>query len=381
MNNTGKRILGLFLALSLTAAVFAGCSSPADSSSAGASSQASSDASGVDEVGSSTDYAVGLEKTGYFQGITAGDYVTLPENYMDLELPEEQKKVSEEDVQSRIDSLMSAYGTTSQVTDRAVEDGDTVNIDYVGSVDGVEFAGGNTGGNGTDVTIGVTNYIDDFLDQLVGHKPGETFDVNVTFPDPYSSNTDLSGKDAVFVTTINYITENTSPELDDAFVKENMEDVMGWTTAQEAKDGIREIMIKQQAGDYLWEQLSSQVEVSQVPESVQKFYENMVREQYVSVATQSGYATVEEYMESLGTTFESTLEQAQATLEESAKESLALQAIAEANKIEVTRKDMGAYVFLVSGNFNVDVVTDFYGEGYLALIVKENLAKQTLIGE
>lgn len=88
-----------------------------------------------------------------------------------------------------------------------VEDGDTVNIDYVGSIDGVEFDGGNTNGQGTDLIIGSDSYIDDFEDQLIGTHPGDEVDVYVTFPDDYSLNPDLSGKEALFEVTVNGIYE------------------------------------------------------------------------------------------------------------------------------------------------------------------------------
>lgn len=108
-----------------------------------------------------------------------------------------------EDTDSASDST-SGYSDDVSLT---VEDGDTVNIDYVGYVDGTEFEGGNTEGSGTDLVIGSGTYIDDFEEQLIGHHPGDTVDVNVTFPDPYQSNTDLSGKDALFKVTINGIYE------------------------------------------------------------------------------------------------------------------------------------------------------------------------------
>ena len=95
--------------------------------------------------------------------------------------------------------------TYSMDTSLTVEDGDTVNIDYVGSVDGVEFEGGNTQGQGTDLVIGSGSYIDDFEDQLIGAHPGDQVEVTVTFPDPYQNNTDLSGKEAVFEVTVNGI--------------------------------------------------------------------------------------------------------------------------------------------------------------------------------
>jgi trigger factor len=97
-------------------------------------------------------------------------------------------------------------GTTLYTgTDVAVEDGDTVNIDYVGTVDGEEFSGGNTQGQGTDLVIGSGSYIDDFEEQLIGHYVCETVDVTVTFPDSYANDESLSGKEAVFETTINGI--------------------------------------------------------------------------------------------------------------------------------------------------------------------------------
>jgi trigger factor len=99
----------------------------------------------------------------------------------------------------------SAEPTLYTGTDVAVADGDTVNIDYVGTVDGEEFSGGNTQGMGRDLTIGSGSYIDDFEEQLIGHYVGETVEVKVTFPDSYSNNEDLSGKEAVFETVINGI--------------------------------------------------------------------------------------------------------------------------------------------------------------------------------
>ena len=87
-----------------------------------------------------------------------------------------------------------------------IENGDTVNIDYVGTVDGVEFDGGSTNGAGADLTIGSGRYIDDFEEQLIGSHPGDTVEVNVTFPEDYG-NEELNGRDAVFEVVINGIYE------------------------------------------------------------------------------------------------------------------------------------------------------------------------------
>lgn len=114
-------------------------------------------------------------------------------------------QTADTNTESPSDNNASGYSTDSSLT---VENGDTVNIDYVGSVDGVEFDGGNTQGMGTDLVIGSGSYIDDFEEQLIGAHPGDVVEVNVTFPDPYENNTDLSGKEALFTVTVNGIYES-----------------------------------------------------------------------------------------------------------------------------------------------------------------------------
>ena len=99
------------------------------------------------------------------------------------------------------DESEATYSTDTSLT---VQDGDTVNIDYVGSIDGVEFDGGNTNGAGADLTIGSGTYIDDFEEQLIGAHPGDTVEVNVTFPENYGDE-ELNGKDALFVVEVNGI--------------------------------------------------------------------------------------------------------------------------------------------------------------------------------
>jgi len=171
------------------------------------------------------DYSEGYEENGFFADVTALDYVTLPV-YTGVRLAEDEiitEAALEAQVQAQIDNLLAAHPIVEEITEGVVEDGDTLNIDYVGSVDGVEFDRGSTQGMGQEVTIGVTNFIDDFLYQLIGHEVGETVDVEVTFPDPYQNNPDLAGKDALFVTTINAIIERSEAEFNDEFVQEYLD--------------------------------------------------------------------------------------------------------------------------------------------------------------
>ncbi|MBQ8610486.1 MAG: FKBP-type peptidyl-prolyl cis-trans isomerase [Oscillospiraceae bacterium] len=167
------------------------------------------------------------DSKGNLKDIDVWEYITLPETILGVTLTADDINLSEEDLDAKVNDLLAQYAVSDEITDRAVEEGDLVNIDFVGSVDGEEFPGGNSEGMGYDVTAGSNEFIDDFLTQIIDHMPGETFDVEVTFPDGYGATTDadgnimeLAGRDAVFVVTINYIhgTEKTYPELTDEWV-------------------------------------------------------------------------------------------------------------------------------------------------------------------
>ena len=193
------------------------CSSSASSSEATAESAASSEAtsestvpddataeSAADDYSYLADFSFSdaYDENGYLKGITALDYVTLPDTES-FTLSDDATTVSDSDIDNYIsNNILSNYKTTNEITNRAAENGDTVNIDFAGSIDGVAFDGGT--GSDYDLTLGSGTFIDGFEDQIVGHMPGETFDVNVTFPDDYQA-TNLAGKDAVFATTLNYI--------------------------------------------------------------------------------------------------------------------------------------------------------------------------------
>ena len=197
-------------------------------SSASSNSAAAVSAYGkVEDFDYSTfDYGDSLDDNGYWTGVRALDYVTLPENITALSISKEDVVPTEDDIQYQVDRLLAQYATEQAVTDRAAQSGDTVNIDYSGTVDGVAFTGGTY--SGYDLTLGSNSFIEGFEDQIIGHNVGDTFDVTVTFPDSYGSSTDaegntmvLSGKQAVFSVTVNSISESVNPELTDDWVDSN----------------------------------------------------------------------------------------------------------------------------------------------------------------
>ena len=120
-------------------------------------------------------------------------------------------------------STTTVYYTTEGM---ACEDGDTVNIDFTGYLDGVAFEGGSTDGAGYDIVLGSDTFIDGFEDQVVGMTIGETKDITVTFPDTYTNNEDLAGQEVVFTVTLNgiYVEVDTTAALESATEAEDTED-------------------------------------------------------------------------------------------------------------------------------------------------------------
>ncbi len=142
------------------------------------------------------------------------------------------QKVKPADIDAELSKVQERNARFIDVTDRAVEDGDQVNLDYSGKTDGVAFDGGTAAKQ--TLVIGSHSFIEGFEEQLVGMSIGETKDINVTFPTEYHS-AELAGKPAVFTVTINGITKKELPALDDEFAK----DVSEFSTLKEYKDDIK----------------------------------------------------------------------------------------------------------------------------------------------
>ncbi len=153
--------------------------------------------------------------------------------YKGIEYQETKTTITDEMIQSEINGILESYGTTEAVTSGTAAYGDTVNIDYKGTIDDVAFDGGTA--QGTDLQLGSGRMIDGFEDQIVGHDVGETFDIYVTFPENYGA-ADLAGKDAVFEIKINTLTKLVLPEYNDEFVAANTD----FATVEEFEAALRE---------------------------------------------------------------------------------------------------------------------------------------------
>ena len=310
------------------------------------------------EVVAQPQFDVASMEKGQDWTITA-EVVTKPEvklgEYKNLEVSVDvSKEVSDADVDARIERERNNLAELVLKEDKAAN-GDTVVIDFVGTVDGVEFDGGK--GDNFSLELGSGQFIPGFEDQLVGHAAGETVEVNVTLPEDYQA-TDLAGKDAKFVTTIHEVKEKEVPELDDELAKDIDEDV---ETLDELKEKYRKELAesKEIAFDDAVESAAldlavENAEIVELPEemvheevhrSVNEFLGNMQRQGI----------SPDMYFQITGTTQEDLHKQHEADAEKRTKTNLVIEAVAKAEGFEASDEDIEAEIASLAADYNMEV--------------------------
>ena len=357
--STMNRVLAAVLALGMTAAL-AGCGSTASSEATAesaateetAASSATEETAEADE--SAYDYLADFsfsqayDDKGYLKDVTALDYVTLPDDYADITIDADLGQVTDEDISNYIDqNVLSNYATDEKVTDRAAADGDTVNIDYVASVD------------------------------------GETFDVTVTFPEDYG-NEDLNGKEAVFKTTLNYIKESKNPDLTDDWVASNLGETMNLNTIDELNDFVKNTMLYDQQASTVYSALHDKVSFAkELPQSMLDYYRDVVLYRVYSYAKNYG-TTMTTLLKSgmFGTSYDSIdayLEDIQGSLNTITEQALLMQAIAEKQGLvcdtALMNQDFGKFY----GTTDPSAYISSYGENYIKMNVLQSEVMQGLI--
>lgn len=275
--------------------------------------------------------------------ITA-EVVTKPEvklgDYKNLEVSvEESKEVTDAEVDEKIERERNNLAELVLKEDAAVE-GDTVVIDFVGSVDGVEFDGGK--GDNFSLELGSGQFIPGFEDQLVGKKAGETVKVNVTFPEDYQS-ADLAGKDATFVTTIHEVKAKEVPELDDELAKDIDEEV---ETLDELKAKYRKELeaTKETAYNDAVEAAAidlavANAEIVELPEEMIHDEVQRAMQEFMGNMQRQGISS-EMYFQLTGTTEEDLRKQYEADADKRVKTNLVIEAVAKAEGFEVTDEEI-----------------------------------------
>ena len=310
--------------------------------------------SGVDVVSRPTVDVVQIEKGKAF--IYTAEVAVKPEvklgKYKGVTVTKANAKVTAAEVKEALEAERNKNARTVSVT-RAAKLGDTVMIDYEGSVDGVPFEGGKA--DNSPLELGSHSFIDTFEDQLVGHKAGEEVDVNVTFPEQYHA-ADLAGKPALFKVKINDVTTKELPKLDDEFASE----VSEFETLAEYKEDVKKQLEAKKAEEAKREQedeaIAAIVEASEmeIPEAmIQTQCEDMVNE-FAQRISQSGL-TMEQYMQFSGQTVQGLMDQVRPEAETRIKTSLVLEAVVKAENIEVSDEEVNAEIEKMAGMYGMDV--------------------------
>lgn len=392
------RLAALGLAVGMTTAL-AACGNTAETAESTAETAESTEAASSEAADAATDetaadakyayladfsFSDAFDENGYLKGVTATDYVTLPDDYADITINADLGQVSEEDIDNYITSnVLSKFSTTEQVTDRAAADGDTVNIDYVGRIDGVAFDGGDTKGNGADLTLGSGAYVDNFEEQIVGHNPGETFDVTVTFPEDYG-NEDLNGKEAVFETTLNYIENTVTPELSDEWVAENLAATMSLNNVDELKAFVKSTMLYDNQASDVYTALHDKVSYAdELPQTALDYYRDVLLYRIYTYAQNYG-TDMATLLSSgmMGATYDSVdayLDDATDSIKSITQQALLMQAVAEKMGFKCDTDTMNADFGRYYGTTDPSQYVSAYGENYIKMNVLQSDVMQNLI--
>ena len=319
-----KKLVGI-LALCLTAAMLAGCGDNADTP---------------------------------LKDMNVEKYVTLGE-YKGLNVSVDAPAVNDAELETlMMDIYQNNITVENGIKDRAVAIGDTANIDYVGKKDGVPFDGGTA--QGYNLAIGSGKFIDGFEDGLVGVMPGETVDLNLSFPENYGS-ADLAGKAVVFTVTVNYIVPT---ELDNAVIAGM--GIEGVTNEEEFRQYVHDYLYDVAEQNYTYSVQNAVLEkfmasnvIEKVPDFMLEKYETIMRHNIEQTA--ASYGTDADTFTNVyyGMDFESFLDEYSG---ESVKQDLALQAVANAEKLNITDEELDEMLLEYAQQAGYSTIEEFIGD-------------------
>lgn len=331
----------------------------------------------MEEVEPAHDYSAGLTEEGFFEGVTALDNVVLPD-YTAYTIPEEATIATEDEINAKIEEIKSSFATNEKDVDtsREVKDGDYINIDYLGKIDGVAFEGGSTDGKGSDVTIGSGRFIPGFEDQIIGHKPGETFDIKVTFQEDYGKE-ELNGKEAVFTITVNHFYKAVLPEITDDFIAENLKDY--YKDVADMKAQIAADIVDADTKNFVWGKLMEETTVTTYPQQIHD-YEVAARKANIELNASQWQLDVDTFLSYYGyESMDAYIEDMADDIKDYEKVYLTVQAVAEKEGWKVTEDDMKAYFDKMFGTEDYSEYVSVYGEPYLKSIVMRDIMLTKLV--
>lgn len=264
-------------------------------------------------------------------------------NYKGVKAEAVSTEVTEEEIQAEIDALLAFYPDSRPIEGKTVvEDGDIVHIDFVGKLDGEPFEGGSSQEEGYDLTIGSHSFIDGFEEGLIGKEIGNTYDLNLTFPDPYKNNPDLAGKDVVFEVTVHDIIEYVDAEWTDEFVQKHTEYDSIDAYMEGTRTTLEEDKVRNQPSEWEYRVIQAVIEDSEFDcdeEELESLTENIVQEyeMYASMYGMEMADFLQYYMN--GISEEEFRQQARERAEFQLKNQLVVDAISAAENISLTDEE------------------------------------------
>ena len=303
--------------------------------------------------------------------------VTLGE-YKGLEVDKYSTRVTQKEVDEKIQQEAEKNARTITVEDRPVQDGDEVILDFEGFVDGEAFEGGK--GENYPLTIGSGSFIPGFEEQLVGAEAEKEVEVKVTFPEDYHAE-ELKGKDAIFKCTVHEIKAKELPEIDDEFAAE----VSEFDTLDEYKADVKAKIKEQKAAEGKRKQEDQAVEKA-VANASYEIPKAMINTQVDQMANdfaqriQSQGLTLEQYFQFTGMTSEKMIEELRPQAIKRIETRLVLEAIAKAENIEISDEKLDEELAKMAASYNMeaDKLKEFMGESEKKQM-KEDMAVQEAV--
>ncbi len=338
------------------------------------------DESGVDVVSRPDVEVTQMEKGKPF--IFTAEVAKRPEvtlgKYNGVTVTKIDTSVSDEEVDTEIETERNANARMITVTDRAVAEGDTAVIDFEGFVDGVAFEGGK--GENHQLVIGSHSFIDTFEEQLVGKNTGDEVDVEVTFPEQYQAK-ELAGKPATFKVKINEIRMKELPELNDEFAQ----DVSEFDTFAEYREDVKKRLEERKESEAMGtkedEAIKKIIDKSkmEIPDAMVEFQaENMVNEFAQRIAAQG--MSINDYMKYTGMTIDKLKEQVRPEALERIQSSLVLEQIAKEESLEASDEDVEAELTSMAAMYGMEPeqIKNIVGEDEIDSIRKDLAIKKAV---
>ena len=269
--------------------------------------------------------------------------------YKGIQLKKIEYTVKDEDIEHELGHMAERNARLITVEDRAVEDGDITVIDFEGFVDGKAFDGGKAENH--ELTIGSKTFIPGFEDQIIGMKPEEEKDINVTFPEEYFSE-ELKGKDAVFKVKLHEIKKKELPELNDEFAKDTSE----FDTLEELKNSIKEKLehenhhrAEHETEDAAIKEVVDSAEVEIPSGMIDMEIDHMIQDMEARLSYQG--MKLDQYLQMIGKTMEEFRKENEEAAKTSVKTRLTLEAIIKAENIEASEEDINSKVEEMAGMY------------------------------